>query len=343
MSSQSPHAPPPASSSGPSVAAVGPVGATPLTSSLPSPPSHFGPSYERHTVEVAGSPLAVRYYPPVITSPSAMTGDRARGAVVIAPAMGVPQRFYAAFAGWLAERGFHVVSFDYRGSGESRTRSLREVDVDVIDWAERDGAAALACLEERCDGLPITWIGHSLGGQIVPFVPGHERLAKIITIATGSGYWKENSAALRRKVWLVWWLAVPLLTPLFGYFPGQRLGMVGDLPRGVIRQWRRWCLDPDYCVGAEGPKVRARFASVTVPLTSISFTDDEMMSAENTESLHSFYAGAPRAMKRIDPRALGLARIGHFGFFRAKLGTALWPRLLAPELMVREEIPWGDA
>ncbi len=303
--------------------------------------SLFGPSYERHTLEVDGAPMALRYYPPLRSEIPA--GEPARGAVMIAPAMGVPQRFYAAFAGWLAARGFHVVSFDYRGSGESLTTSLRAVDVDVIDWAERDAGRALRFLEERGEALPITWIGHSLGGQIVPFVPGHHRLAKILTIATGSGYWRENSRSLRRKVWLMWWVAAPLLTPLFGYFPGSRLGIVGDLPRGVIEQWRRWCLDPEYCVGAEGDGVRARFAAVQVPLTSISFTDDEMMSAENTESLHGFYAGAPRAMKRFAPKDLGVSRIGHFGLFREKLGAQLWPRLIAPELAVRAEIPWGDA
>lgn len=43
-----------------------------------------------------------------------------RGAVLIAPAMGVKQRFYADFASWLAEQGFLVVTFDYLGMGQSR-------------------------------------------------------------------------------------------------------------------------------------------------------------------------------------------------------------------------------
>ena len=118
--------------------------------------------------------------------------------------------------------------------------------------------------------LPVTWISHSLGGQIIPFVPNRERADKIVTIATGSGYWKENAPPLRKKVWLFWYGAVPLTTPLFGYFPGKRLGMVGDLPKGVIKQWRRWCMDKDYAVGAEGPAVRAKFDAVTTPITNVS-------------------------------------------------------------------------
>lgn len=44
-----------------------------------------------------------------------------RGCALIAPAMGVEQRFYAAFAAWLAERGYLAVTFDYLGMGQSRS------------------------------------------------------------------------------------------------------------------------------------------------------------------------------------------------------------------------------
>lgn len=292
----------------------------------PPPSSSDAPKlapYESIVLEAAGAPLALRHYPP------RREGGVGVGAVLIAPAMGVPQRFYAPFASWLASAGFHAVSFDFRGSGESRSAPLSHLDTDIFGWAEHDAAVALRWLATRTADLPITWIGHSLGGQIIPLVPGHERIAKIITIATGSGYWRENSEPLRRKAWLLWWMIAPALTPLFGYFPGRKLGVVGDLPRGVIEQWRRWCLHPEYCVGVEGEAVRARFAQVTAPLTSISFTDDEMMSAANTESLHSFYANASRSMRRLSPADLGLARVGHFGFFREE---RLWPRLLGAEL-----------
>jgi predicted alpha/beta hydrolase len=281
------------------------------------------PKFLPFRASAAGEPMAMRIYEAAAGKP--------RGAVLIAPAMGVSQRFYAPLAGWLARRGFTVMTFDYRGSGDSRTAPLREVRTDVIGWGEHDAAAALRELEDSAPDMPITWIGHSLGGQLVPFVD-HARLAKIITIGVGSGYWKENAQPLRRKVWLFWWVMAPLLTPMFGYFPGRALGMVGDLPRGVIEQWRRWCLDPDYCVGAEGETVRARFDAVTAPLTSISFTDDEMMSAANISSLHGFYRNAPRSMKRLAPFDHGLARVGHFGFFRPEIGRVLWVSQLAPEL-----------
>lgn len=256
------------------------------------------------------------------------------GVVLIAPAMGVPQRFYADFASWLAERGYLAVTFDYLGMGRSRQTPLRQLDVDILDWARHDCSAVLAAVTAAAGELPLYWIGHSVGAQILPLVKGHERLTRIITIAAGSGYWRENSPQIRRKAWLLWYGLAPVLTAVAGYFPGGRIGAVGDLPAGVIRQWRRWCLHPEYLVGVEGEPVRRAFAAVRTPLTSLSFTDDEMMSARNTESLHGFYTAAPKRMRRIAPSDVGADRIGHFGFFRKAFAPTLWSNYLLPELNV---------
>lgn len=255
-----------------------------------------------------------------------------RGAVLIAPAMAVKQDFYGHFASWLAERGFLVVTFDYLGMGQSRHISLRQLDVDILDWARHDCSAVLAKVAEAAGELPLYWIGHSVGAQILPLVKGHERLTRIVTIAAGSGYWRENSPQIRRQAWLLWHGLAPLLTSLFGYFPGGRIGAVGDLPAGVIRQWRRWCLHPEYLVGVEGESMQRAFASVQTPMTSLSFTDDEMMSARNTESLHGFYTRAPKSMYRIAPGEVGADRIGHFGFFRRAFAPTLWSNYLLPKL-----------
>ncbi|MFG8976253.1 alpha/beta hydrolase family protein [Pseudomonas paraeruginosa] len=254
-----------------------------------------------------------------------------RGCALIAPAMGVEQRFYAAFAAWLAERGYLAVTFDYLGMGQSRSGPLRGLEVSVLDWARHDCSAMLAAALAEIGDRPLYWIGHSLGGQILPFVEGREHIARIFSIASGSGYWKENSVPLRNRVWLLWYVIAPLLTPLLGYFPGRRLGMVGDLPRGVIEQWRRWCLHPQYAL-ADGEDIRRAFSTVRTPMVSLSFTDDEMMSRRSIESLLGFYREAPKTAWRIAPEEIGARHIGHFGFFRAQFAESLWAGYLLPEL-----------
>ncbi len=254
----------------------------------------------------------------------------AAAGVLIVPAMGVEQNYYAPFAQWLAAQGFFVITFDYRGIARSRPvqyqRSLRGFDADVLTWARNDCAAMIDYAAQCVGAKPLLWIGHSLGGQILGLVPNRARVAAMVTIATGSGYWLQNNPQLRRYVWWLWFFAAPLSVRLFGYFPGRRLGKIGDLPAGVMKQWRAWCLNRNYAVGVEGEAVRRDFAAISTPILSLSFTDDEFMSARNTESIHGFYAAAPRQMERIDPRAIGERRIGHFGFFRERFAQTLWPQ-----------------
>ena len=126
-----------------------------------------------------------------------------------------------------------------------------------------------------------------------------------------------------------WHLLVPLATALCGYFPGARLRKVGDLPKGVVLQWRRWCLNPRYHVGAEGASVRDRFASVRVPLVALSITDDELMTERGTRVLVDCYPNAPRRIERIAPADVQAPRIGHFGFFRHQFQSSLWVRTAA--------------
>jgi predicted alpha/beta hydrolase len=74
------------------------------------------------------------------------------------------------------------------------------------------------------------------------------------------------------------------------------------------------------------------FATVALRIVSISFTDDEYMSARNTPSMLGFFARAPVKTVRITPQDIGAARIGHFGFFRPSFESSLWASTWLPEL-----------
>jgi predicted alpha/beta hydrolase len=102
---------------------------------------------------------------------------------------------------------------------------------------------------------------------------------------------------------------------------------VGDLPRGVVLQWRRWCMHPRYHVGAEGDAVREKFAGARFPIVALSITDDELMTERGTRVLIDCYENAPRQLQRIAPADVGVQRIGHFGFFRRQFEPTLWRRL----------------
>jgi len=251
-----------------------------------------------------------------------------KAAVLIAAAMGVQQDYYAAFAQWLAQQGYAALTFDYRGSGASLPpgRSLRGFRADLFDWA-RDTDAAIDALLVRHPGAPLVLVGHSLGAQLPGLLRHRDRIAGLVSVAAGSGYWRDNAPRLKRVVLWFWHVLVPLGVAIAGYFPGRRLGKVGDLPRGVVLQWRRWCLHPRYHVGAEGDAVRACFAGARFPIVALSITDDEMMTERGTRVLIDCYENAPRELQRIAPADVGVPRIGHFGLFRRQFEATLWPRV----------------
>jgi predicted alpha/beta hydrolase len=267
-----------------------------------------------------GSRLSLRLYP--------STGT-AKAAVLIGGAMGVRQDYYQPFAQWLAGQGYAVATFDYRGMGESRaTPSLRGLKADLFSWA-RDYDSAIDALREAAPGLPLYLVGHSLGAQLPGLLRNHAQVDGLISVAAGSGYWRDNAPPLRRTVLYFWYVLVPVATALFGYFPGKRLRKVGDLPKGVMLQWRRWCLHPRYHVGAEGTAVREQFEAARFPLVALSITDDELMTERGTRVLVDCYPNAPRRIERIAPADVQARRIGHFGLFREQFQATLWPRMTA--------------
>lgn len=263
-----------------------------------------------------GTVLAGRWFEPE---------GRMAGAAVIAPGMGIRSSYYHPFARWLSSRGVGTLTFDYRGFGESLSGSMKSVDCDAARWMD-DARDALRFVADRHRDVPLTWVGHSFGGQAVPFVD-HRELAQIINIAVGTGHWRFHPQPWLRAA--LWKVIVPVSTRVFGYYPGGRLRLVGDLPGGVMRQWARWCLDRDYVVGARDA-VDA-YAKVTTPIACVSFTDDELIPPRAIDELHKWFTGSSIANLRFTPEQLGVERIGHVGIFRGSF-EALWDELLLPHV-----------
>lgn len=239
---------------------------------------------------------------------------KAWATILLANAMCVRQEYYAAFARFLAGNGIHVLTFDY---------AVPNTDVTVNDWTQ-DLAAMLVEARKPAPYLPLLFMGHSLGGQLIGVTPGNEAVQASLHVTAGSGYYRFNDRmpVLVRALWFVY---MPLFTPIFGYFPGKALRAVGDLPRGVTWQWRRWCLDPDYLLSEDG--ARESYARFNAPILSYSFEDDDINTKPGIDHLHSSYSNVIR--RHVHPRDVGRQRIGHFGFFNERCREPLWTDALA--------------
>ena len=87
-----------------------------------------------------------------------------RHAVLINSATAVPRKIYRGFAGYLARRGCAVLTYDYRGTGDSRQKALTGYNqpkslvgfkASMSDWAALDVTAAVAWMRERYKTLPL--------------------------------------------------------------------------------------------------------------------------------------------------------------------------------------------
>lgn len=250
-----------------------------------------------------------------------------KATVVIAPAMGAGQFYYHAFAKWLAARGYRVICFDYRGL-EKAARVHSDMTHNILTWMKQDANTVLEYAREQAGEGELIWMGHSLGCQLLGGMDARHKVDRMVGVATGTGYWLRGDLSLLPKAMLLWFGLVLLLTPLFGYFPGRKLNVVTDLPKGVIWQWRKWCLNRDYVAGAEGPEIKAQFDALKLPLDILTFSDDELMSRGNSEDLYRLYPLAEGRHNRVKASDFGLKRIGHFGFFKSVHEQSLWPHAL---------------
>jgi predicted alpha/beta hydrolase len=242
---------------------------------------------------------------------------------MVMAATGVPQEYYGKFSTFLAQSGFTVLTFDYRGVGRSLHGSIKAVRARMRDWALLDAAAAFGFLEKNHANEKIMLIGHSFGGQAFGLLPRPERIAAALTVGSQSGYWRNWPAPLGTAwMWLATHVGLPLTPRLFGYFPGSRLGLGEDLPTGVMIEWARWCRNPRYLVGDLG--VEREYARFAAPIRLYAITDDRFAPLRAVEALSALYPNAKAEIRRVEPRDVNADSIGHFGFFRERFRDSLW-------------------
>ncbi|HVR98757.1 MAG TPA: alpha/beta fold hydrolase [Thermoanaerobaculia bacterium] len=248
-------------------------------------------------------------------------GQNGDAVVLINPATAAPRGYYDAFARFLAGRGFSVLTYDYRGMGESRPRSLRGFKARMRDWGEQDMAGMVDWTVRHLQPSRLLVVGHSVGGQIVGLAENNGKVDALLGVAAQNGYYGHWPASARFGLALRWYLMVPAVSLLFGYVPG-RLGIKEDLPGGVAREWAAWCRRPGFLL--EGHEERRRgFDRFTRPILAYSFADDGYAPRPAVESLLGLYRNASVTHHHIAPGEAGGA-IGHFGFFKERFRATLW-------------------
>lgn len=244
--------------------------------------------------------------------------------VVIASATGVKRAYYAAFARFLANEGYQVYSFDYRGVGDSRPPQLKGFAALMQHWGEYDLNAMLDKAKSLSPDKKLIVVGHSAGGQMIGLSKHQENIEKIVLVASQSGYWKHwKNLKQRANMAFNWAVLIPILCKIFGYLPSKKITEMEDLPAGVATQWANWSKSPNYLFD-HLPNAYENYARFEAKLLAYSFSDDTYAPYHATKWLLAQYKNTTITHKHLTPQDLNLKQIGHFAFFREKFKPIFW-------------------
>ena len=244
----------------------------------------------------------------------------ARRAVIINNATAIPRRFYRHFAGALARAGYLVVSYDYRGTGDSRPKRLRGFRARMRDWGLLDMAGVVDWAHSELKPDRLFMVGHSVGGQVAGLLDNAEKIDAMITMSAQSGHWRLQGGEQKYLVFLHAYLTLPVFSHMFGYMPWNRLLGGEDLPKHAALEWARWCRDPEYLLGDDSLPLH-RYEHFTAPILAYSFGDDKWGTPEAVDAMMQAYPNVER--RHVEPSEVGLASIGHVGYFK-QAAQPLW-------------------
>ncbi|WP_339524582.1 alpha/beta hydrolase family protein [Pseudomonas sp. EL_65y_Pfl2_R96] len=258
--------------------------------------------------------------------------DPTRAVVIINAATSVRCRHYSRFADYLFANGFDVITYDYRGIGESRPASLKGLEASWSDWGALDFEAMLQRAQREFAEQPINVVGHSFGGCAAGLGASGHVIRRLVTVGAQFAYWRDYAPAHRWRMFAKWHVAMPLMTMIYGYFPGKRLGWLEDTPAGVVRDWSMPAAR--YEKRPSGRVIHAKsgqlpFGNVTAQTLAISLSDDPYGTIAAIERLLDYFTGSTNTHLRIAPADIGEEEVGHFAFFRSAYQATLWPIALS--------------
>jgi predicted alpha/beta hydrolase len=257
--------------------------------------------------------------------------------VVINPATSVRCRFYIPFAAYLHAHGYDVITYDYRGIGESRHGSLRGLKADWVDWGMHDFEGVLQHVAKHFPAQPIDIVANSIGGFVIGLAASAHRIRRIFTVGAQYAYWRDYAPEVRRRMFLRWHVVMPLFARFFGYVPAKRLGWMEDTPKGVALDWARMGprFEQHVRKGRKTPDgepealmLARRFRKVHASILALGMEDDPYGTAPAIDRLLGYYTSSKRHHLRLAPAAIGEAEIGHFAFFHERFRAKLWPLVL---------------
>lgn len=260
-----------------------------------------------------------------------ITSASPKAVVLLNPGTATKTSFYQPFAQFLAEHGYHVMLWNYRGFCESRTQALKGSDIRFSDIGLKDIPAAITKAQALFGDLPLYCVGHSAGGQQIGFAENCNQLQGMVSLAVSTGYFGEMPLAYRLQAQLFFKVITPISNALFGYVRAAKLNIMEDLPPQLAKQWGQFCGKKDFFfdpVFAKAIPELGHYRTFNFPVHVFTADDDEISTAANTQNLWKHIRSTqPIEFTRYRAADFPKKAVGHFGYFR-KANQPIWQDVL---------------
>ena len=232
---------------------------------------------------------------------------------IVIPAMGVKAKYYESFCSKLNAEEFNVIIADWRGIGDSSIRASRTSDFGYRNLI-KDLKEIVQFGQQRFPNSKTTLIGHSLGGQIASLFTSKypDKVDDLILITACNVYYKgwENQAQviLAGKLF-------PVISRLFGYFPGNKIGFSGREARTVMRDWSSNALTGNYQLTGSSFNYDKALQKLEKKILTFSVQNDKLASLNAIDNLlNKFHDNSNITKFHLTSEKTQIEKLNHFNW-----------------------------
>ena len=260
-------------------------------------------------------PLSVKVFEPQISNGKLL---------LINSATGVKQQIHFSFAKYFAENGFTVITYDYRGIGESKPTKMRGFNASMRIWGTIDFKTLTDFIQKEYPDYTKFCLGHSVGALILGMNDYSKNFEKFIFVGTQDAYIGNLTFTVAATAMLGFGIALPLMTHFFGYFPAHRFGLGESLPKGVAFDWQTLILNKK-STSKLYEKIGEHISKELSQKTFIIHAeDDTWVTQEGMKNLlKNVYPNLKTTYREIKISESEKGEIGHVNFFRS-YNKKLW-------------------
>ena len=172
-------------------------------------------------------------------------------------------------------------------------------------------------------GNELIYVGHGIGGELIGLAPASQYINRLVLVSSSlsCGRWWPLHGRLKFS------LMKPIAraaSAVFGYFPGKKLGLKGNLPKGVVNEWTSWCRNPN---GLFDLFPQNNYRKLQVPLLAFSFANEWLTPEKGVKELLTYFSGSTVTWHHVHPAQLGLKERSYC-FFEPILKPTMWKTLI---------------